>query len=137
MPDQPSPRRRRFQFRLRTMLIVVTLLAVPCAYVGWQAKIVRERKIMARRIMAVDKGFVYVNPTQPSHIVAASSIPWIRRLLGDEPVSMILLPIVTGPTTRGEAQAVFPEAAVRAMKDEDPMTHEREIIDFPPETEGK
>jgi hypothetical protein len=37
--DAPSPR-RRFQFRLRTLLIGVTLLAIPCGYVGWQAKIV-------------------------------------------------------------------------------------------------
>ncbi len=33
----------RFQFRLRTLLIGVALLSVPCAYVGWQYKIVRER----------------------------------------------------------------------------------------------
>ena len=26
-----------FQFRLRTLMIVVTLLAVPLGYVGWQA----------------------------------------------------------------------------------------------------
>jgi hypothetical protein len=45
-PSKAEPKRRRrwFQFRLRTLLIVVTLLAVPCAYVGWQAAIVRERK---------------------------------------------------------------------------------------------
>jgi hypothetical protein len=30
--NQPSPR-RRFQFRLRTLMIVVTLLAVACGYV--------------------------------------------------------------------------------------------------------
>jgi hypothetical protein len=35
---------RRFQFRLRTLMVGVTLLAVPLGYVGWQAKIVRERK---------------------------------------------------------------------------------------------
>jgi hypothetical protein len=46
MSDQPSPR-RRIQFRLRTLMVVVTLLAVPCGYVGWQAKIVRERKAVA------------------------------------------------------------------------------------------
>jgi hypothetical protein len=51
MPDQPSPR-RRFQFRLRTLLIGVTLLAIPCAYVGWQAKIVRARQAMAKRLSA-------------------------------------------------------------------------------------
>jgi hypothetical protein len=37
-------KRRGFQFRLRTLMIGVTLLAIPCAYVGWQAKIVGERK---------------------------------------------------------------------------------------------
>jgi hypothetical protein len=47
MPDQPSP--RRFQFRLRTLLIGVTLLAVPCAYIGWQLKIVRERQAEVNR----------------------------------------------------------------------------------------
>jgi hypothetical protein len=36
--DQPKRNRHRFQFRLRTLMIAVTLLAVPCAYVGWQAR---------------------------------------------------------------------------------------------------
>ena len=40
----PERKRRWYQFSLRTLLIVVTLLAVPCAYTGWQAKIVRDRK---------------------------------------------------------------------------------------------
>ena len=43
MPDQPSPR-RRFQFRLRTLMIGVTLLAVVCGYVGHQAEIVHRRQ---------------------------------------------------------------------------------------------
>jgi hypothetical protein len=134
MPKMNDPPKRCFQLRLRTLMIVVTLFCVVGGgYVGWQAKIVADRRTMARRIMAVDKGFAYSDPTPP----AASSIPWIRRLLGDEPVSVILLPITTSPTTRGEVHAVFPEAAIRAMKDADPMTHEREVIDFPAETEGK
>jgi hypothetical protein len=37
-----SPTPRRFQFGLRTLMIVVTLLAGACGYVGWQANIVRE-----------------------------------------------------------------------------------------------
>src|ERR1700747_2520005 len=53
---EKSQLRRRFQFRLRTLLIVVTLLAVPCAYVGWQAKIVREREAIANRILGLDGG---------------------------------------------------------------------------------
>jgi hypothetical protein len=35
--------RPRFQFRLRTLFIVLTLLAIPCGYVGWQKKIVADR----------------------------------------------------------------------------------------------
>src|SRR5438477_6176 len=34
----------KLQFRLRTLMIVVTLLAVPLGYVGRQAKIVRKRR---------------------------------------------------------------------------------------------
>src|SRR5260221_13735820 len=34
---------RRYQFRLRTLMIVVTLPAMPMGYLGWQAKIVRAR----------------------------------------------------------------------------------------------
>ena len=41
---QPKSRRRWCQFTLRTMLLAVAVLALPCAYVGWQAKIVAERK---------------------------------------------------------------------------------------------
>jgi hypothetical protein len=34
--EQPKRKRHWFQFRLRTLMIVVTLLAVPLGYVGWQ-----------------------------------------------------------------------------------------------------
>jgi hypothetical protein len=40
----PSPR-RRFQFRLRTMMILVTVFCfVIGGYTGWQKKIVKERQ---------------------------------------------------------------------------------------------
>jgi hypothetical protein len=49
----PSPC-RRFRFRLRTLMIGVTVLAVPCAYIGWQAKIVREHEAALQRLKDVD-----------------------------------------------------------------------------------
>ncbi len=49
MSKPPKRKRRWFQFSLRTLLIGVTLLAVACAYVGWQAKIVRERRAELNR----------------------------------------------------------------------------------------
>jgi hypothetical protein len=48
--DSPKRKRRWFQYSLRTLLIGVTLLAVVCGYVGWQAKIVREREAMLSHI---------------------------------------------------------------------------------------
>ena len=45
--DPPKCKRRWFQFSLRTLLIGVTVLAMPCAYVGWFAK--EERSRLARR----------------------------------------------------------------------------------------
>ena len=43
--DPRKPRGRWFQFRLRTMLVAVALLAVPCGYVGSQVKVVRTKGV--------------------------------------------------------------------------------------------
>ena len=42
----PKRKRRWFQFSLRSLMIGVTLLAVACAYVVWQVKIVAERRAL-------------------------------------------------------------------------------------------
>ena len=53
MPDKldtaepQKPRRRWFQFRLRTLLIVVELLGAACGYVAHEAQVVRERTRLA------------------------------------------------------------------------------------------
>ena len=44
--DETPTQRRWFQFSLRTLLIFVTLAAIPLGWLGWQAHIVRERKAM-------------------------------------------------------------------------------------------
>jgi hypothetical protein len=45
LPNGAPPKRKRrwFQFSLRTLMIAVTVLAVPLAYVGWLAKDERSR----------------------------------------------------------------------------------------------
>jgi hypothetical protein len=48
--EPPKRTRRWFQFSLRTLMIVVTLLAVPMGYVGWQAKIVKSRSDLLEQI---------------------------------------------------------------------------------------
>jgi hypothetical protein len=51
MADQPPPR-RCFQFRLRTLLIAVTLVAIGAWYVRSEANLVNERKELASYIAA-------------------------------------------------------------------------------------
>src|SRR5438045_876155 len=100
MADQPSPR-RRFQFRLRTLMIVVTLLAGVCGYVGWQVKIVRERRRLLDRVEAADKG-----------IVVEETTPFLRRLLGDRSVLRFDLPMETSADERRRIHDIFPEAMI-------------------------
>jgi hypothetical protein len=100
MADQPSP--RRFQFRLRTLMIVVTRLAVPCAYVGWQAKIVRERTAFRD------------DHCRFSWVGDYDEIPWLRRCLGDEPYEILAIPLDSSKDLRDQAASLFPDARIMA-----------------------
>src|SRR5579871_2445998 len=75
----------RFRFRLRTLLIVVTLFAlIPCGYVGWQAKIVRHRKWVLSHLET--KPAASIDPWSRKD---PEPVPWIRRTLGDEALDWI------------------------------------------------
>jgi len=49
-PDGPSPKRRRFQYSLRSLLIVMTLVAFGCSWFAVQMKKSRERANAMERI---------------------------------------------------------------------------------------
>jgi hypothetical protein len=113
--DLPKRKRRRFQFRLRTLLIGVAILAVPCAYVGRQAMIVRERQTIIKNelinAMTIDaSGRDKVAPGRPD-------IPWIRRLLGDEDCLKIFAPRSATDEDIERFRSAFPEAEVKRMSD--------------------
>jgi len=106
---------RRLQFRLRTLLIVVTLLAMPLGYVGWQARIVRERKAMMNRVygmgcwveLAANVGW-YPPEAKPDR----AEIPWLRKCLGDEAVEAFTLPRATSQSDVDQIKAIFPGARI-------------------------
>ena len=56
-------RRPRVQFRLRTLMIVTTLLAMACGYVGSQAKVVRDRQAVLADVEKAGGGFFSDNHT--------------------------------------------------------------------------
>ena len=108
MTDQLSPR-RRFQFRLRTLMIVVTLFCVLVGgHVGWQKKIVIRRQ-----------EWLHVhsrNPDAMHDYISGLGIGdgeqrpgLIRCWLGDEPHKYLKLDN-PAPEEIEAARQLFPEA---------------------------
>jgi hypothetical protein len=112
----PKRERRWFQFSLRSLLIGVALLALACAYVGWQAKIVRERKAFLQTR--------YYLPGDSSPDVKPLRAPWMLRLLGAEPIYHIT---VFGRADAERAANPFPEAFIQDMEG---------VEQHPPPTDG-
>jgi hypothetical protein len=98
----------RFQFSLRTLLIVVTLLAIPCWYMGSQYRIVAERRAVLAKVVKSGGGF-YTDSGNPT-----PTIPWIRSLLGDEGMSNIVYVCRAGREVHAENEIkkAFPEASL-------------------------
>ena len=118
--DSPKRKRRWFQFSLRSLMIGVTLFCVAVGgYIGWQAKIVRERKAMLAQLSAADwrrPEFRWHSPTP--------QIPWLRRILGDKPVAMLVVPPNADQQAIAEIRQMLPEAdlaLVRAAHDYYPL----------------
>jgi hypothetical protein len=99
----------RFQFRLRTLMIGVTLLAVPCAYVGWQAAIVRVRL----GILANFQDPPHIIKWHTIHLGDKSQAPGLlRRWLGDKEVGSLFF------AKRDDAERhhdLFPEARIEVV----------------------
>ena len=110
-PDNAEPLRRWYQFGLRTLLIGVGLLAVPCAYVGWQANIVRERKSMLK------------GPGVYGEWRLAPDVSWIRKLLGDTGYSGVFVPLDTTTDELERFKIAFPEADVDFRRPSIPPEH--------------
>jgi hypothetical protein len=104
----------RFRFRLRTLLIVVTLLAVPCAYLGWPARIVAERRAELKRILDSGGDALVLSAIQAKQLHRAGQpreIPFVQWLLGDEYVQWIARPRDSASEYLRVTQE-FPEADV-------------------------
>jgi hypothetical protein len=109
-PQPAAPkRRRRFQFRLRTLFVLVTMAAVACGYVAHEYRIVRERTAMVYSGHWTDSARCY-----PS---SAGKIPWLRVMLGDRAYSDITISQRTPEKDLEQYKALFPEAAIARYED--------------------
>ena len=104
MPNAES-NRRWFQFRLRTMLIAVVLVSIPCGYVAHEWRIVAARKAWLVR-NGVDSPWDFVDPDR--------KLPLVRRLLGDEYHDLLI--VESRKSLDGsEAAKLFPEAELTEL----------------------
>src|SRR5258706_4333045 len=108
MADQPSPR-RRFQFRLRTLLIGAFLFCVVADWCGIQYRLVRQRRSLLSYIVRTEGFYV----TRTMDVRANPKVRWVdlqasltpppprsstallRGWLGDEPIRTIGVPAKT------------------------------------------
>jgi hypothetical protein len=91
-------------------MIGVTLFAlIPCGYVGWQAKIVRERRSLCETIKRTG------GQVSPNRVEYGASVPvpqpnWLQRMLGDEPVGFVF--VRENNELAEAAKLIFPEATI-------------------------
>jgi hypothetical protein len=106
MPNVAEPvkaRRRWFQFRLRTLLIGMALVALPCGYVESQVRIVEKRKEVRARAEQIGAYFCL-------EVGDALTLPWsVRHLLGDKMAGMVFFPAEMRQAEADEVKAAFPE----------------------------
>lgn len=98
-----TPKRRWFQFRLRTLLVGVVLIGGACGYVARDWRIVAARKawLAGHRKDTVVLFNSLKNP----------ALSWPRRVLGDQ----VTAEIIVTPQDEMAAHELFPEAEVHAV----------------------
>jgi hypothetical protein len=116
--EPPKRKRRWFQFRLRTLLIVVTLFCAAGGYVIQQKKFVNDRWEIRYAVTKMNGGADGYHRTFIdlwSANDAEHSLPWLRTVFGDQSVRSIGLPVDVPLEFRNRVREMFPEADVIAI----------------------
>jgi hypothetical protein len=112
--DPGKSRRPWYQFRLRTLLIAVPLLATPCGYIAHEAKIVRARRAFLEEQYqeSKDRGPVHVGPPLLFYGDTDQQASYVRRWLGDTGQWIVVVRASAPLAEKQAAAALFPEAGV-------------------------
>ena len=101
---ETKPKRRWFQFSLRTLFVLIALLSIPIA---WAASIqlnwIRQRNEFKNEFDINDMDFSGFRPN-------AAQCPWSLKLFGETDQKYVLVPI----KYVAEARRLFPEAVILA-----------------------
>ena len=85
---QPKPRRRWYQFTLRTLLVVVTLAGCGFAWLGIKVRNARQQQAEVAAVARAGGSVIYdYQFVVPGNAIAGVTPPgpvWLHRLLGDD-----------------------------------------------------
>lgn len=101
-----TPQRRWFQFRLRTLLVIMTLASVPCAWASYSLKWIADRH------RALESGQFRTSMIWDDRIAPAS-----LRIFGEEGLWSLSV-FGDSPLTIDEVKRLFPEAKVVEGREE-------------------
>jgi hypothetical protein len=102
------PNRRWFHFSLRTMFVVVTLVAVPIAWLGAEIQWLRERQAW--------RNDDHANTVRGWYGGSLRKVPWLSQQFGEGPMLWWeLLDSAWTEEDRVVLQRLFPEAEVRLV----------------------
>jgi len=98
MTHPPQSKRRRFQYSLRTLRLLVTLVAIACSWYAVQMKNAAERRAAILKIEKVG-GSVFYYDARTSDLIGGEPpgwFSWLRRFHGDEHMGYPALVIFEG-----------------------------------------
>ena len=114
MSDSTKRNRRWFQFSLRSLMIAVTLIAVPLSYVAHEYRIVAARKSLQEL-----PGFEFVCEEEPEDgmrtiddpIERVDSVSWLRRRFGDKMYAIVVISAASDVEV-DRLKGLFPESTI-------------------------
>ena len=110
---QAKPRRRWYQYSLRTLLIVVTIIGCGFGWLGAKVRIVRERKAMRSEIERRGALVINLDDTVWSPDTKPEPVGLIRRWMGDEALCEVYVSRKEMRSTFAvRIKELFPEAIV-------------------------
>ena len=103
MDMDSKPRRRWWQFKLRTLLIAVVVLSIPLAWVGYSLNWKQRRY-----------DFLYPNDISSfaTGLKTGDNPPFPLGLFGESPRSAIYIPPEIDDSVANRAAELFPEAEI-------------------------
>jgi hypothetical protein len=108
---------RLSRFSLRTLFVVLTLLAIPLAWLAREWHIVREREAVRAWLMKLEDDILEDDAEERlvdrNYLILVDTLelPWHRRFLGEE-VIIAWFRYPLNPADRARIFAAFPEAKI-------------------------